>query len=183
MSLAGTRKSEGNLDNEWEEKEKEEQKIVTDYILDNLKSVTQEYAISSPYTIKAGELLHIKTDIDGQLIEGASIKKVIDTLHPTPAVCGLPKFLAKDFIIDNEVHDREFYTGFLGELNVDKKGNTCSELYVNLRCMQLKNDIAYLYLGCGITKKSDPEKEWCETVHKSKTMKAIIYSTLEKTNS
>jgi hypothetical protein len=40
-------------------------------------------------------------------------------LHPTAAVCGLPKEAAKAFILENEEYDREYYSGFLGELNID----------------------------------------------------------------
>ena len=95
----------------------EEQQFVTDFILENLKNVTSEVAVSSPYTLKAGNLLHIKTDIEGVINENSNLKEVVSVLHPTPAVCGLPKDKAKDFILENEGYDREYYTGFLGELN------------------------------------------------------------------
>src|SRR5690606_19295161 len=57
-----------------------------------------------------------------------SLDKIIEKLHPTPAVCGLPKDLSKEYILANEGYDRKFYSGFLGELNVDE--NKTSELYV-----------------------------------------------------
>ena len=65
---------------------------------------------------------------------------------------------------------------FLGELNV-RRGSIDSEdssLFVNLRCMEIKNNKALLYVGGGITKDSDAEKEWDETVSKSAVMKAIL---------
>ncbi|MNY68317.1 Menaquinone-specific isochorismate synthase [compost metagenome] len=78
--------------------------------------------------------------------------------------------------MDNENYDREYYTGFLGELNkkdfTEKKQK--SDLYVNLRCMQIKDKQAHLYMGCGITKESIPEKEWNESVNKSMTMKSVL---------
>ena len=93
-----------------------------------------------------------------------------DGVHPTPAVCGLPKNEAKVFILENEGYDREFYTGFFGELNL--KGS--SNLFVNLRCMQvLKNQLA-LYIGGGITIDSIPEKEWEETIAKSEVMLKVL---------
>jgi isochorismate synthase len=78
---------------------------------------------------------------------------VISVLHPTPAVCGLPKQEAKDFILENE-GTTEYYTGFLGELNKEgfNKDTLKSDLYVNLRCMKIKDNQAHLYMGCGITK-------------------------------
>jgi isochorismate synthase len=95
---------------------------------------------------------------------------LIDALHPTPAVCGLPKESAKEFILENEGYDRSFYTGFLGELSVENRSN----LFVNLRCMQVKDATYYIYIGGGITSASVPEKEWEETVAKSKVMLRVL---------
>ncbi len=176
VALAGTQLFKGTLEVIWESKEREEQLIVTEYILENLKAHTSEITISSPYTIKAGSLLHIKTDIEGVINQKANLKEIVTILHPTPAVCGLPKNAAKDFILTHEGYSRAFYTGFLGELNVDSSNEAISksDLFVNLRCMQIKDQQAHLYVGCGITKDSNPEKEWTETVNKSLTMKKII---------
>ncbi|HTG66796.1 MAG TPA: isochorismate synthase [Flavobacterium sp.] len=176
MALAGTQNFEGKTDVIWESKEVEEQQFVTDFILENLKGLTSELAISSPYTVQAGNVLHIKTDIEGVINKTSKLNQVVSVLHPTPAVCGLPKQEAKDFILENEGYDREYYTGFLGELNkkdfAEKKQK--SDLYVNLRCMQIKDKKAHLYMGCGITKESIPEKEWNESVNKSMTMKSVL---------
>lgn len=176
MSLAGTQKIHGAKEVVWEKKEMEEQQFVTDFILRNLKDLTSEVSVSSPYTTQAGTLAHIKTDIEGVINENSSLKQVVSVLHPTPAVCGLPKESAKDFIIENEGYDREYYTGFLGELNKQGYNNEelKSDLFVNLRCMQIKDNQAHLYMGCGITKDSIPEKEWKESVNKSVTMKKIL---------
>lgn len=174
MALAGTQQFSDIEAVIWENKEKEEQQFVTDFILENLESVTSDIAISNPYTYRAGNLLHIKTDIQGAINEDSALKKILDILHPTPAVCGLPKLAAKEFILANEGYDRTFYSGFLGELNSDG----LTDLYVNLRCMEIKDNRAHLYMGCGITKDSTPEKEFEETVNKSMTMKKILRDTL-----
>jgi len=116
--------------------------------------------------------LHIQTDIKAELRNDFSLKKIIEKLHPTPAVCGFPKDLSQKFILENEGYNRSFYTGFLGELNFSD--NKTSELYVNLRCMEIENQKVRFYIGCGITKDSDPEKEFFETVNKSVTMKSLF---------
>lgn len=175
VALAGTQKYVENQEVIWGEKEIEEQKFVTDFIADNLKDITSKLSISEPYTLKAGNILHIKTDIEAILKPENNLKKVISILHPTPAVCGLPKMLSKGFILENEGYDREYYSGFLGELNKDfETDEEKSDLFVNLRCMQIKENQAHLYIGCGITKDSVPEKEYIETVNKSLTMKRIL---------
>lgn len=183
MALAGTQKFKKTTDVVWEKKEMEEQQFVTDFIIDNLKELTTEVSVSSPYTLRAGNLLHIKTDIEGIMDDNSNLKQVVAVLHPTPAVCGLPKAVAKDFILENEGYHREYYTGFLGELNKRgiKNEKLQSDLYVNLRCMKIENDgkpgsaKAHLFMGCGITKDSDPTKEWKESASKSMTMKKMLF--------
>jgi len=91
-------------------------------------------------------------------------------LHPTPAVCGLPKNLADDFIKENEKHDRKYYSGYLGPWKLNQEVN----LFVNLRCMEITCDQFVLYAGGGITSKSIPEREWEETIQKAKTLLDVI---------
>jgi len=167
MALAGTQSYQGSLDVVWQQKEIQEQQFVTDYIVEKLdKDVT----VSDVKTIKAGSLLHLCTTISGKLSREFTLFKLINLLHPTPAVCGLPKDEAKRFILENEGYDREFYTGFFGELNIDNSSN----LFVNLRCMQVLSKQLALYIGGGITSGSIPQKEWEETVAKSKVILKVL---------
>ncbi|MGM1055700.1 MAG: chorismate-binding protein [Bacteroidota bacterium] len=192
MALAGTQKYEGDMEVVWREKEKQEQQFVTDSILESLKPFVEKIEKSSPFTAKAGNLLHLKTDISGSLYpESQDLGTLISAIHPTPAVCGLPKEPAKKFILEHENYDREYYSGFLGELNlkteIKRSGNrrnpenqayasiiTTSNLFVNLRCMKFEEKQAVLFVGGGITKDSDPEAEWVETQNKAETMKAVF---------
>ncbi|MBU3012999.1 chorismate-binding protein [Polaribacter vadi] len=170
MSLAGTQVDRGQEKPLWKSKELEEQQLVTDFIEHQLHTISSKLKIDKTETVKAGNLLHLRTRVEGKLSEKSDLKSLIRALHPTPAVCGLPRNLAKDFILENENYDRSFYTGFLGELNLDKK----SSLFVNLRCMAIKNKTASIYIGGGITKDSKAKNEWQETVSKSKTMKRVL---------
>lgn len=174
MALAGTIPFENNVQVEWQEKEKGEQQIVVDFIKDRLSKVSDNMMISNTYTHKAGALLHLRTDISASLKPPHTISDLIHTLHPTPAVCGLPLQNAKDFILQYEGYQRKYYTGFLGELNMGRQEQLVSNLFVNLRCMELKDHKAILYIGGGITKDSDPEKEWEETVRKTSTMSSVL---------
>ena len=171
MSLAGTQVYKGENNVVWGGKELEEQQLVTDFIANQLKTITSNLNIDKTETVKAGNLLHLKTKVTGNLLPDSNLKDLIRSLHPTPAVCGLPREITKAFIIKNENYSRSFYTGFLGELNQSK---TKTALFVNLRCMSVKDNKASIYVGGGITKDSEPEKEWLETVSKSKTMSRIL---------
>lgn len=174
MAVAGTQLNTGIEPIVWPEKEVAEQLFVTDFITESLVNLADDTKTSEPYTMKAGNLLHIKTDIEAHLKESA-LSEVVKVLHPTPAVCGFPKDNAMQFIQKNEGYDREFYSGFLGELNLDLEQNeSLTDLYVNLRCMKVEENKVNVYVGCGITKDSNPEKEWIETVNKSMTIKKIF---------
>jgi isochorismate synthase len=191
MALAGTQDYNGSLDVSWGEKEQMEQKFVTDFIIESLNPSVESLKITDTETVKAGNLLHLKTMISAKLKSNANIKQLITDLHPTPAVCGLPKSPAKAFILKNENYKREFYTGFLGELNFETTTSPrasnrnienrayavtrkSTQLYVNLRCMQLRDDKAIIYVGGGVTINSDPESEWQETISKSLVIKNIL---------
>lgn len=175
VSLAGTQLNKEGADIIWNEKEKQEQQIVTDYIVSNLKPFSKQIDVDEPKTVKAGNLVHIKSDIRAQ-IELENLDKIIEALHPTPAVCGFPKEAALQFIVENEGYDRSFYAGFLGEWKKDFKTfkENQFDLYVNLRCMSYVNQELHIYVGCGITKGSVPEKEYFETANKAMTMKRIV---------
>ena len=193
MALAGTQKFKGSVEVKWGEKEKQEQQFVTGEILTRLTGLVEGLKASEVHTSKAGNLLHLRTEISGRVSAGeAGLKKLISALHPTPAVCGLPKEKAKKFILSEENYDREFYTGFLGELNLQSSRNRSGNrrnvenlayrtvkketaLFVNLRCMKLARGAAELFIGGGITNDSNPEAEWEETVNKAGTMKKVLF--------
>ncbi|WP_298540493.1 isochorismate synthase [uncultured Aquimarina sp.] len=176
MALAGTQTYESSLEVDWGEKEIEEQAMVTDFVLNELSSKVNSIEKSNTYTYRAGTLLHLRTDIKGFLKnKDSNVEDIIKVLHPTPAVCGLPKKTAKSFILQNESYDRKYYTGFLGELHMNKNEKTESNLYVNLRCMEMSFGKANIYVGGGITKDSISEKEWEETVRKTETMKKVLH--------
>ncbi|WP_255702714.1 chorismate-binding protein [Antarcticibacterium sp. 1MA-6-2] len=111
MALAGTQKFQNSENVEWGEKEKEEQQIVTESILENLRGKYINIRKSQPHTSRAGNLLHLKTDIAGELTpDPDNLKNLIAALHPTPAVCGLPRDAARKFLQETENYDREYYT-------------------------------------------------------------------------
>ena len=169
-SLAGTKLF--NDSNEFGIKELTEQKIVTDFIFENVvKNNLQSIKIDGPNIIRAGNLNHLKSTISGELIP----EKVIDLLkdlHPTPAVAGSPLTNALDFIKNKEKHNRGVYAGFLG--TISSAGDT--NLFVHLRSLRWIKSTAYLYVGCGITAGSIVEDEWEETENKSKTLSDYLVS-------
>lgn len=158
----------------WTQKEIEEQALVGRYIISCFKKIrVREYLEEGPKTVVAGNLMHLRSDyvVDTKAINFPELGTVmLELLHPTSAVCGMPKMAALEFIRNHETYDREFYSGFLGPVNVENETN----LFVNLRCMKIQNQVATLYAGGGITEDSVPEKEWQETELKCQTMLAVL---------
>ena len=171
VALAGTLPIVNGVEpTEWNDKNKEEQGIVAEYVRKIIKKHGQKMTEKGPYTARAGQLVHLKTDFLFQLKETGSLGNLLKELHPTPAVCGLPKEEAYRFITENEGYDRRYYTGFIGWM--DPKGQT--DLYVNLRCMEIRSTEVKLYAGGGILPSSEVRSEWEETGAKMKTMKNLL---------
>lgn len=177
VALAGTQALQAHKklsEVAWTQKEIEEQAMVGRYIINCFKKIRlREFDEEGPKTIIAGNLMHLCTRflVDMQAANFPQLGTVmLDLLHPTSAVCGMPKDPALDFILKHEGHDREFYSGFLGPVNIHRE----SHIFVNLRCMQFLEDQMLLYAGAGITEDSNPTKEWNETEMKCETLNRVL---------
>ena len=113
---------------------------------------------------------HLASDFFFSLKPGCNIGDVISTLHPTPAICGMPKAETYDFILANESSKRAYYSGFAGPLNCDEG----THLYVTLRCMEIGDGYCRLYAGGGLLSDSVEENEWLETEAKMETMRRCL---------
>lgn len=190
MALAGTMKAEGLAHDidcssartpwvdgdvmcDWSTKNKHEQQLVATYIQQCLSPFAAQLTQRGPYTVQAGDLVHLRSDFMFNLHDTKSLGTLLEALHPTPAVCGLPKAEAQRFILENEHADRSYYSGFAGLLNPN--GET--HLYVSLRCMQILKNSYRLYAGGGLLLDSVEQQEWEETVAKMETMKHLIAET------
>jgi isochorismate synthase len=178
VALAGTKAWHEGIDCKnvaWTQKEIEEQALVERYIISCFKKIRlREYEEHGPKTVVAGNVMHLKSTftVDMKATNFPQLgSTMLNLLHPTSAVCGMPKEPALDFLQRHEGYDRELYSGYLGPVNI--QNNT--HLFVNLRCLQLKQDTAILYAGAGVTVDSDPQKEWAETEMKMKTLESVIH--------
>jgi isochorismate synthase len=181
VSLAGTQSAlhpDGAVkrpaDAVWTQKEIEEQALVSRYIIDCFKKIRlREYVESGPKTVMAGNLMHLRTDyaVDMRATNFPQLGTVmLRLLHPTSAVCGMPRQAALSFIQAHETHNRELYAGFVGPVNVQGT----SQLFVHLRCLKLEGTVATLYAGAGLTEDSVPAREWAETELKCQTLLRVL---------
>lgn len=160
MSLAGTIPVEES----WTSKEVEEQKPVTEFIKNILKKFASEVTESETYDHISGNIKHLRTDFKAK-IEKFDLENLIAELHPTPAVCGIPKDFCQKAIENFETHPRKFYAGY-----IQVETAQTIQYFVNLRCAEFFKNAALIYVGGGITAESSPEKEWRETELKSQAI-------------
>jgi len=178
VSLAGTQPRKTGSNYSWYTKEIEEQAFVSRYMLDVFyRFGIHPYTTRGPETMESGKVAHLKTSFrfSAQKVD-SQLGNFIAELHPTPAVCGLPKDKADRFISRIEKHDRLYYTGYLGPWQL----NNSVKLFVNLRCMKITGRQYILYSGGGITSKSVPEEEWIETNNKARTLLSAIEAVQNK---
>jgi len=160
MSLAGTLP----VSEEWSEKEIEEQKPVSTYIQNILENYSENIEKSETHDHISGNIKHLRTDFKAK-INPQDLDTIIKDLHPTPAVCGIPKEFCKEKIEEFEKFPRELYAGY-----IKIETENFVQYFVNLRCARLYKDSVHLFVGGGITAQSNPEKEWRETELKSEAV-------------
>lgn len=159
----------------WTQKDIEEQAMVSRYIINCFKKIRlREYVEQGPRTAVAGNLIHLKTDYEVDMVAtnfpqlGSAM---LNLLHPTSAVCGMPLENSVKFLKEQEGYDREYYSGYLGPVNIKNESN----IFVNLRCMQVMKTQAWCFAGAGVTADSEPEQEWQETEMKMNTLLQVLY--------
>ncbi len=176
MALAGTQPLAADGDPgrlAWDDKNRCEQACVSQYIRRQLDALRIHYSESRPTTVRAGSLAHIRTvfTFAAGATHGLSPLQVAATLHPTPAVCGLPADTAKRFILDREHNRRRYYSGFCG--TVDGAARQ-ARLFVTLRCMRIGTRSCTLYAGGGLLPESTEADEWTETANKMLAMRRTL---------
>lgn len=168
VSLAGTKPLRSNT---FSFKELEEQQFVTDFIAKALIDNNIDFATENPEVVVAGPVEHLVTKFYFELKSDSALSDLVFSLHPTPAVCGVPTTKAKNLIEAIEQHKRYFYAGFCGPFEPSKR----CDLFVNLRNLHLADNKATLFVGAGVTALSDALMEWEETVKKLNTLLPFLH--------
>ena len=168
---------------DWSSKNRTEQQIVVDYIASLLQQHASCYSVVGPFTARAGKVVHLKSEFAFKLKTPSALAAMVEALHPTPAVCGLPKERAFAFIQAHEGYNRSYYAGIVGPFNYQEH----TALYVNLRCLRLEEPCcsllplsatadelpvrhATLFAGGGILSSSEVQDEFKETCAKMATV-------------
>lgn len=143
-----------------DDKNREEHGYVVKMIRQAMEQYCKDIDIpSQPVIYPLKNLQHLYTPVTAILKEGYSIFDVIEQLHPTPALGGVPREASLAFIREHECFDRGWYGAPIGWLDSNKH----AEFAVAIRSGLIQGDEASLFAGCGIMKDSDPTLEYEET--------------------
>ncbi|WP_248511784.1 isochorismate synthase MenF, partial [Sporosarcina sp. NCCP-2222] len=141
-------------------KNREEHQYVVDMISAIFNRLSQDVSIpKTPRLMKVRDIQHLYTPVQGSVGKDTDIFSFIQSLHPTPALGGVPTNTALDMIRQEEGIDRGYYAAPIGW--TDAAGN--GEFAVAIRSALLAGNKAYLYAGGGIVADSDPHSEYAET--------------------
>jgi menaquinone-specific isochorismate synthase len=127
----------------------------------------------SPFVLHLANVMHLATDVTGALIESkqrVDAFSLLQSLHPSAAVCGTPRNIAFDIITKVEGMNRGRYAGPVGWIDASGDG----ELGIALRSGQITNREIRIFAGCGIVAGSNPEKELEESNAKMIAMKSSL---------
>jgi len=120
-----------------------------------------------PELLGTANVWHLATPFRGRLHLGStSLLDLVAALHPTPAVCGSPREVAREALEELEPIDRGAYAGPVGWVDADGDG----EMAIALRCAEITGTTARLFAGAGIVADSEPEAEVDETERKFRAL-------------
>ncbi len=141
-------------------KDRLEHALVVEAVREAMAAACDEVvAPPTPVLLRMPNVQHLYTPLRGRLRLPLGILELASRLHPTPAVGGVPREAALEWIARHEGFERGWYAGAVGWL--DGAGN--GELSVAIRCALLHGRRAALFAGCGIVGDSDPEAEYAES--------------------
>jgi len=153
-------------------KEREEHQLVVQAILKALEPFCDSLrSAPEPSVRELPNLLHMQTPIEGRLREPTHILALVQALHPTPAVGGVPTNEAIRWIVEHEAQARGWYSAPVGW--VDAAGD--GEFVVALRSGLLRDGKAWVYAGAGIMADSDPDAEYAETELKMQALLGALH--------
>ncbi len=179
FAVAGTRP---RGQDEWEDlrfkaelaasvKDKLEHKQVVDMLADRLRQLCVLAKLDGKGTMmELPNQRHFFQRLRGRLLEGVSDEVIINALHPTPAVGGVPTAGAVQTLLSSEPFDRGWFAGTVGWLSRDE-----AQMAVGIRSCLIRQAQWYIYGGAGVVKGSDALAEWEEVGLKMKNILDVLY--------
>jgi anthranilate synthase component 1 len=111
-------------------------------------------------------VMHIVSEVTGQLQDGLSYADVLRATFPAGTVSGAPKIRALEVIRELEPVKRNVYAGSIGYLGWHGDADTA----IAIRTAVIQDGRLHVQAGAGIVHDSDPAREWEETMSKGRAL-------------
>jgi len=111
-------------------------------------------------------VMHIVSEVQGDLREGLSYMDVLKATFPAGTVSGAPKIRALEIIQELEPHKRNIYAGAIGYIGWWGDADTA----IAIRTAVIQDGRLHVQAGGGIVYDSDPATEWEETMNKGRAL-------------
>lgn len=153
-------------------KDLHEHSFVRDFIVRRLEAFGLKPDFPpQPRLLQLSNIQHLRTPIIAFISGDIHLLEILAELHPTPAVAGVPRDIAREKICQFESFDRSLYAAPIGW--IDSRGN--GEFAVGIRSALIDGVTARLYAGAGIVFGSQPDKEFAEVQLKLQALlKALV---------
>ena len=115
---------------------------------------------------------HLVSCVEGELRDGLGLPEILRALLPGGSVTGAPKHAVCDWLAATEAGPRGFYCGALGWIHPDGDFDLC----MPIRTAQIRGDRLTYWAGGGLTRRSDPAREWEELHLKTRALTQIMPS-------
>jgi len=154
-------------------KEISENQLVYDSIRARLEGLGLRCELNrQPQILSLPSIQHLRVPISGEVPDGMHVLSLVEALHPTPALGGVPRIEALAMIRQIEGFPRGAYGGLTGWFNAKGEG----DFVVNIRCAVISGKMVWIRAGAGIVEGSDPDREWNETALKLDSMLSSLVS-------
>jgi len=149
------------------DKDRAEQRIALDDMIARLETVAHQIRMDpQPHVLTLPRIQHLETEIRASVPQGVGILDLLRLLHPTPAVCGLPRDAAMAVLAEEEPFERGWYSGPVGWFDAEGNGIFAPALRTGVCTGRGWR----LFAGAGIVEGSVPALEWEETAIKFEPM-------------
>lgn len=149
------------------EKDRVEQRIALDDMVARLETIAHQIRTDpQPHVLTLARIQHLETEIRASVPSNVGVLDLLRLLHPTPAVCGLPRDAAMEFLGAEEPFERGWYAGPVGWFDAEGNGAFAPALRTGVST----GSGWRLFAGAGIVEGSVPALEWEETAIKFEPM-------------
>jgi len=139
-------------------KDRHEHRLVVDAIRDQLAPLAGDVTTGALSVRRLATVQHLRTPITAELHTDDHVLSIVEALHPTPTVGGLPPERALATIRETEAFDRGWYAGPIGWFD----GTGDGDFAVAIRSAFARGDRVSCFAGAGIVADSDPDREYEE---------------------